>query len=146
MLPDLYLSYFQGNNNGADAKLYHGVQAGLGIPLFYGAQKAKIKAAKIQNEVIQNEAEDYNKKLITRYYQLASEANNYNEAILFYEESGKRLSSELINTSSLAFLNGEIDFIQYILLVESAKDIEMTYLENLYLYNQSILELNYITN
>lgn len=146
MLPDLYLSYFQGSNNGEDSKVYHGVQAGLGIPLFYGAQKAKIKAAKIQTDVIQNEALNYNKQLLTSHFQLLSEANKYNEAILFYEESGKDLSSELLNTSRLAFINGEINYLEFILLLESAKDIEMTYLDNLYLYNQTILELNYIMN
>lgn len=146
LLPDLYLSYFQGNNNGADAQVYQGVQAGVGIPLFYGAQKAKIRASKIEGEIIQSESDDYMVQLLTHYNQLTTELTKYNEAIIFYDESGKNLSSELLNASSLAFLNGEIDFVQYILFLESAKNIEMTYLENLFNYNKTVLELNYLMN
>ncbi len=146
LLPDLYLSYFQGSNNGSDPQVYQGVQAGLGIPLFYGAQKSKIRASKIEEDIIQNEADDYMTKLITRYNQLMSELSKYNEAIIFYDENGKNLSSELLNASSLAFLNGEIDFVQYILFLESAKNIEMTYLENLFNYNKTVLDLNYLMN
>ena len=146
LLPDLHLSYFQGSNNGMDPQIYQGFQAGVGIPLFYSAQKSKIRASKIEREVLQSEEDNYTKQLISHYYQLLSELNKYNEAILFYEESGKNLSSELINTSNKAFKNGEIDFVQYILLLDNAKGIEMTYLENLYKYNQTILELNYLMN
>ena len=146
LLPDLYLSYFQGSNNGVDPQIYQGVQAGLGIPLFYGAQKSKIRASKIEQDIIQSEADDYLQQLLTRYNQLMSELSKYNEAIIYYNESGKNLSSELLNASSLAFLNGEIDFVQYILLLESAKNIEMTYLENLFNYNKTVLDLNYLMN
>lgn len=146
LLPDLHLSYFQGTNNGMNAQIYHGVQAGIGIPLFYAEQKSKIKAAAIENEMLINEEENYQKQLLTRYYQLHSELNKYEEAINFYTKSGRKLSKELINTSKKAFYNGEIDFIQFILLLENAKGIEMTYLENLYNYNQTVLELNYLMN
>ncbi len=146
LLPDLHLSYFQGSNNGTDPQIYQGFQAGVGIPLFYSAQKSKIRASQIEREVLQSEEDNYTKQLISHYYQLLSELNKYNEAILFYEESGKNLSSELINTSNKAFKNGEIDFVQYILLLDNAKGIEMTYLENLYNYNQTVLELNYLMN
>jgi cobalt-zinc-cadmium resistance protein CzcA len=146
LLPDLHLSYFQGTNNGMDAQIYHGVQAGIGIPLFFSEQKSKIKAAVIENDVLINEEENYQKQLLTRYYQLQSELSKYNEAIEFYTKSGRKLSKELINTSNKAFYNGEIDFIQFILLLENAKGIEMTYLENLYNYNQTVLELNYLMN
>jgi cobalt-zinc-cadmium resistance protein CzcA len=146
LLPDLHLIYFQGTNNGIDAQVYRGVQAGIGIPLFYAEQKSKIKAAAIENQVLINEEEDYQKLLVTRYFQLQSELTKYDEAIEFYTISGKKLSKELINTSNKAFYNGEIDFIQFILLLENAKGIEMTYLENLYNYNQTALELNYLMN
>jgi len=146
LLPDLHLAYFQGTNNGMNAQIYHGVQAGIGIPLFYGEQKSKIKAAAIENQVLINEEENYQKQLLTHYKQLHSELNKYNEAIEFYTLSGKKLSKELINTSNKAFYNGEIDFIQFILLLENAKGIEMTYLENVYNYNQTALELNYLMN
>lgn len=146
LLPNIQVGYFQGNNNGIDSKVYHGVEAGLGIPLFYGAQKSKIRASKIEEDVIKNEADNYRRRLITNYKQLLTSLTKYNEAIIFFNESGKTLSKELINTSNKSFINGEIDFIQFILLLDNAKGIELTYLENLNNYNQTVLELNYLMN
>lgn len=146
LLPDINLNYFQGTNNGMDSKVYQGFQAGIGIPLFFGAQKSKINAAKLETEAVQSEALNYKQELITRYRQLETELTKYEEAINYYVQNGKTLSSELIHTATKAFQNGEIDFVQYILSLDNAKSIEMTYLENLYNYNQTVLEINYLMN
>ena len=55
LLPDLNLGLFQGSNNGASPNRYYGFQAGIAIPLFYGADKAKIQA--IQTEILMKEHE-----------------------------------------------------------------------------------------
>ena len=146
LLPDLHLSYFQGTNDGVGSKVYQGFQAGVGVPLFFGSQKSKIKATKIGTEVLQSEATNYKLQLIARYNQLQAQLAKYEEAINYYQENGKSLSSELINTATKAFQNEEIDFVQYILSLENAKTIETTYLENLYNYNQTVLEINYLMN
>lgn len=146
LLPDLHLTYFQGTNNGANAQLYQGFQAGIGVPLFFGAQRAKINASKVETELLQKEAASYSIQLESKYNQLRSKLSKYQEAIYYYEQNGKTLSHELINTSTKAFQNGEIDFVQLILTLENAKNIEMTYLENLYNYDQTVLEINYLMN
>ena len=97
-------------------------------------------------DVLQSETEEYLYGLITHYNQLKTELKKYNDAITYYNESGKILSAELISTSGKAFQNGEVDFMQYILSIDNAKTIEMTYLDNLNQYNQTVLELNYLMN
>ena len=146
LLPDLHLSYFQGTNNGVNAQIYQGFQAGIGIPLFFGAQKSKIGASKVETELLQKKAENYSIQLQSKYNQLKAKLSKYQEAINYYEQNGKTLSHELINTSTKAFQNGEIDFVQLILSLENAKNIEMTYLENLYNYDKTVLGINYLMN
>ena len=145
LLPDLNFGYFQGTNGGTNAQIYQGFEAGIGIPLFFGAQKSMINANKIETAIIQNQAADYRIQLRVKYNQLVAELNQYNQSIEAYEESGKNLASELLHTSSRTFQDGEIDFIQYLLTIENAVNIEMMYLENLNNYNQTVLEINYLT-
>ena len=146
LLPDLNFGYFQGTNNGANSQIYQGFEAGIGIPLFFGAQKSMINANKIGSAIIQNQADNYRVQLRVKYNQLVAELSQYDQSIEAYEESGKSLASELLHTSSRAFQDGEIDFVQYLLAIENAVHIEMMYLENLNNYNQTVLEINYLTN
>ena len=64
----------------------------------------------------------------------------------YYEFSGKKLSQEIIFHGSQAFKNGEIDFLQYIQLLENAKTIELNYFTALFQYNHTVLEANYLIN
>ncbi len=38
------LNYFNGTNKYAGARNYQGFEVGLGLPLFFGEQRAKVKA------------------------------------------------------------------------------------------------------
>lgn len=146
LLPDLHISVFQGTNNGLDAKRYNGFQAGVSIPLWFGANKAKIKAAKTETMIMADESENYKIQLESRYQGLLSDLNKFQEGVDYYETTGGKLAKELTTSASKSFQNGEIDFLQYVQLLESAKNIEITYLQNLNAYNATVLELNYLIN
>ena len=146
LLPDLQFSVFQGTNNGVNAKNYNGFQLGVAIPLWFGANKSKINAAKTETFIVANEYENYKIQLQSKYDALLSDVKKYQETVDYYETAGRVLSKELTTTASKAFQNGEIDFLQYVQLLESAKNIEINYLQNLNKYNNTVLELNYLTN
>ena len=146
LLPDLQFSVFQGTNNGVNAKNYNGFQLGVAIPLWFGANKSKINAAKTETFIVANEYENYKIQLQSKYDALLSDVKKYQETVDYYETAGRALSKELTTTASKAFQNGEIDFLQYVQLLESAKNIEINYLQNLNKYNNTVLELNYLTN
>ena len=145
LLPNLHFNIFRGTNNGINAKAYMGFQAGIGIPLFFGADKAKINAAKIQSLISEYESENYKTQLKANYEAQRADLQQYQEAIDYYENAGKQLAHELINNGTKAFKGGEIDFLQYIQLLDNAKGIEITYLENLYNYNMILLDIKYLT-
>lgn len=146
LFPDLQVSVFQGTNNGANARNYNGFQIGVAVPLWFGANKSKINAAKTETMIVANEFENYKIQLQSNYNTLLSDLKKYQETVDYYENTGKTLSKELTTTASKAFHNGEIDFLQYVQLMENAKNIEINYLQNLNQYNQTVLELNYLTN
>ncbi|SFN94158.1 CusA/CzcA family heavy metal efflux RND transporter [Salegentibacter flavus] len=146
LLPDLHISAFRGTTNGLDSKRYNGFQAGISIPLWFGANKAKINAAKTQTLIMADESENYKIQLKSRYQGLLSDLKKFQEAVDYYEITGGKLAKELTTNASKSFQNGEIDFLQYVQLLESAKNIQITYLQNLNAYNATVLELNYLIN
>jgi len=72
--------------------------------------------------------------------------SKFEEGISYYETQGKILAQELFSNAEKAFQNGEINFLQYVQLLENAKNIEGNYLENLLQYNNTVLEANYLIN
>ena len=144
LLPDLSVEYFQGTNSSLNKQVM-GYQFGVKIPLLFGGKASKIKASKIAQDIIAAEQNDYKTKLASEYQKLIAELNQFNETVVYYETKGKQLSEEIIKTAEKSFKHGEIDFFQYIQSIETAKDIELTYLENLNKYNQTVIAINYLT-
>ena len=143
LLPDLSVEYFQGTNSTLNSNI-RGYQLGVKIPLFFSGNASKIKASEIAQEVAEVEKQDYKIKLNAEYQSLLAKLNQYNEAVSYYETEGKKLSEEIIKTADRTFKEGEIDFFQYIQSIETAMDIELSYLDNLYAYNQTIITINYL--
>ncbi|AWW30988.1 CusA/CzcA family heavy metal efflux RND transporter [Echinicola strongylocentroti] len=145
LLPDLQVSLFQGTNHLANAKHYQGIQAGLAVPLWFGAQRSKIQAARSSQKSALLQRENYRIRLKTNRLALLEELKKYRKAIDYYEHTGKKLATGILSNAQMAYREGEIDFLQYIQLLENARNIEITYLKNLWEFNMTILEANFIT-
>jgi len=145
-LPDLVLGVFQGSNTGSAPNRYYGLQGGIAIPLFFGADLAKVRAAKLEVLSKKSEAENYSTYLQATYNSLLSEANSYKEGIDYFESTGQYMYLETMNSAAKAYQLGEIDFLQYIAMVENANQIKTNYLQQIYLYNTAILNANYLIN
>lgn len=142
LLPDLSVEYFQGSNT--QVKDMHGYQFGVKIPLFVSGNASKIKASNIALYVAESEKQDYAVKLNAEYNMLLAKLQQHKEAIMYYEAQGKSLSEEIIKTAERSLKEGEIDFFQYIQSLETATEIELTYLETIHAYNQTIIAINYL--
>ena len=143
LLPDLSAEYFQGTNSSLNETV-KGFQFGVKIPFLFGGLRSKIKAAKIAEEIVNEQQLDYKTKLNAEYKSLLAKLQQYKEAINYYDSQGKSLSEEIIKTANRTFKEGEIDFFQYIQSLETAKEIQLDYLEHLNLYNQTIITINYL--
>ena len=143
LLPDLTVNYFQGSNDGLDQNLI-GYQFGVKIPLFFSGASSRIKTAKIAAEAASQEAANYKIQLQSRVTQLRSALNTYAEQLNYYDSEGNALASELEKTAITSYRNGEVNFFEYIQILQQAYDIKLAYLESLNNYNQTVIQLNYI--
>ena len=118
---------------------------GLKFPLLFSGNSSRIKASKIARTIAEQEAIDYRVRLETRQSDLLLLLNKYDQMLEYYEEEGQNLSREIFDTANYSFENGEINFFQYLQSIENALDILIEYMENLNRYNQTAIELNYLT-
>jgi len=144
LLPDLQFSLFSGSNNGPDAQRYNGFQAGVAIPLWRKAHQARIDAATTEITIQQLETDNYQRQLYSKYQTLRSDLQQHAEGINYYRTTGQALAEETRFHAGKAFQNGEIDFLQYVQLLDNAQSIDIHYLTSLFQYNHTVLEVNYL--
>ena len=144
LLPDISLTYFQGSNSELNDNLF-GYQLGLKIPLFFSGNSARIKATKIANERAVTESIAYKIQTKSKQEILAQQIVQIQNSLNYYEKEGTELSDEIVKTANIGFKNGEIDFYQYIQSLESACDIKLGYLDELNAYNETALDINFLT-
>ncbi|MEP2026224.1 MAG: CusA/CzcA family heavy metal efflux RND transporter [Reichenbachiella sp.] len=145
-LPNLQLEYFRGTNSFSNAQNYNGFQIGLGIPLFYGSQKAKVHASYLEKDRIQLEAQNYKIELQAKLDQLLIDLAKYDKAIQTYKYSGEALADALLHTATRSYESGEIDFFQYIQTMDRGIQIKVAHLKSLQQYNETAIEINYLMN
>ncbi|MBY5958041.1 CusA/CzcA family heavy metal efflux RND transporter [Membranicola marinus] len=142
--PDIHLGIFQGLNGQEAPNSYLGFQIGLGIPLFNGAQKSRIEAARVERIIRQHESFNYKKNLRNDYQSILRKLQSLRQGIDYYENTGQSYALEILSNAQALFESGEIDFLQYIQLMDQAQQIERKYLDHVYRYNQAVLEANYL--
>ncbi|MBE9518698.1 MAG: CusA/CzcA family heavy metal efflux RND transporter, partial [Bacteroidetes bacterium] len=145
LLPELTLGYFNGANRYEGAENYQGFEVGVGVPLFFGEQRARVKAKQFAMEATANLQTHYIRSYENRISALKNGLTKYQEAINYYERTGKHLAKELVRSSQKSYSAGEIDFFRLAQSLDQAIAIELAYLDNLNSYNQIVLDINYMT-
>ncbi|MBK8496274.1 MAG: TolC family protein [Chitinophagaceae bacterium] len=126
---------------------FTGFSVTASFPLFgASAYRSKVKTAQAE-VLLQQRQFEYGKQLFnTKQLQMQQEMKRNNSLLSFYEKSGLRQASEIINASTLAYRAGEISFAELSQFLAQAIDIQKNYLEALNTYNQSVIQYNYFIN
>ncbi|MBK9532457.1 MAG: CusA/CzcA family heavy metal efflux RND transporter [Chitinophagaceae bacterium] len=126
---------------------FTGFSVTASFPLFgASAYRSKVKTAQAE-VLLQQRQFEYGKQLFnTKQLQMQQEMQRNNSLLSFYEKSGLRQASEIINASTLAYRAGEISFAELSQFLAQAIDIQKNYLEALNTYNQSVIQYNYFIN
>lgn len=154
LLPDLSFGYnLMGMRGmGPDDKFYnstpqfHSIQIGLGIPVFTGSQKAKINAAKINENIAANEYEWKLKNFENAYHSAFMEYQKFEEMVRYFESTALKNAATITETAEKQFLNGDINYLEWVLLINQAIGIQSDYIEAVKNLNNALAELNFYNN
>ncbi len=145
LLPDISLEYFRGFNNGENAQVYNGYSVGLAVPLWFVPAAHQVQAEKIRLARVEQEGRHYLRQWESQRHQLQSSLNQYYQAIQYLEESGLPSAREMQEVARKSYQLGEINYLNYIQILESVTHSQLEYLDNLNSYNQAFWELYYLT-
>ncbi len=126
---------------------FSGFSVSAAFPLFgASAYRNKVKVAQAEM-LVQQKQYDYNYQMLTtQRIQRQQEVERNRNMLTFYETSGLKQANEIIKASSLAYRSGEISFAELSQFLTQAIEIQKNYLENLNVYNQSVIQYNYYIN
>lgn len=144
LLPDIQLQAFQGTNQAPNNKIYNGITVGLQIPLLHTGTGSRISAAKTNELIAEQEKEDFQIQLVYRYQQLTSQADSYLANLEQYNDSGKELARQIEKHATSNYSNGSIDYATFAMHVDQARQITITYYQNLLAFNFTVLEANFL--
>ncbi|MCF6222448.1 MAG: CusA/CzcA family heavy metal efflux RND transporter [Flavobacteriaceae bacterium] len=141
-LPDLTGGYFNQQIEGT--KGFTGFQLGVKIPIFFWSQKGKVDAAKMDNDIAIMNLNQTKIELNSAMKSNLSELEKYKASLVYYESKGLELADKLLSSTTKAYKEGEIDYIEYISTLEQSLTIKQRYLENLNSFNQMVNEINFL--
>lgn len=144
--PNISLEYFRGFGFGEEAQDFDGYAIGLSIPLWFAPFHHQIQAEKFQVAQVQKEAQQYTQQWTSRRDQLRATLSQYEQTIRYLEESGLPAAQEMQEVAQKSYFAGEISYLNYVQILESATNSQLDYLDNLNHYNQTYWELYYLTS
>jgi heavy metal efflux system protein len=151
LLPDLTFAYnnMSMRGTGADNVSYSGStrfqsgQIGLGIPLFYGSQKARINASKSIQKITETNYLAGLQQFNTEYQRAITQYLNFSKSVDYYEQTGLTNAKLITDTANKQFANGGINYLEWVMLTNQAISLRNEYLIAVNNLNESIIQLNY---
>ena len=134
--------------NGADNKFYersarfHSGMIGVGLPIFNSAQKSVIEAQKVNQQIAENNYQLGLVNLKNQYLQNLGQFQKLNNEISYYQKTGLQNSESILKTANNQYFNGEINYLEWTLLVTQAFEIQNKYIDRLKETNDKIIEIN----
>ncbi|MDO8897480.1 MAG: efflux RND transporter permease subunit, partial [Bacteroidales bacterium] len=141
--PDLNLEYFVGTNAAEGAKRYNGFQVGLAIPVWFPSKIASVKAARLHAESATLLAESMERKRKDAIYSKKLSLQSAEEMLNFYQKTGNTLNDALRKAAIRSFETGEINALQYLLLLDQVISAENEHLNAVHRHNTQLIELKY---
>jgi cobalt-zinc-cadmium resistance protein CzcA len=153
-LPELNLGYFNSSIKGIGAndvyypssKRFGAAYFGIGIPVFTSSQKAKVNASVVSEKIAENNYQTQLSALETHYQSARSHYETYLGALTYYEQTSMPEANIIRQTADKQFINGEINYLEWVMLNNQAIVIKNNRLDIIKVLNESIINLNYINS
>ena len=154
LLPDLTIGY---NNQsirgaGADNVLYpkstrfSSAHIGLSIPLFFGSQRAKVNSSKAMQLISANNYQHGLQSFKAKYNKAFRQYRAQLQTVKYFEETALKNAETIKTSASQQFANGDINYLEWTMLLNNATIIQNNYIEAIKDLNQSIIQLNFLTS
>ena len=119
-------------------------EVGVGVPLFWGAHKARVRAARQDvelAEISRRQAEQQQGRELADWH---NELCRARRVLDYYTRQGLAQATEMARLSQVSYEAGEIGYVEYIQNQKASIDVQLQYTAALDDYNQAVIMLNYL--
>lgn len=153
--PDLLIGYFNqtlidvvNTENGAiatGANRFTGFQVGLSIPLWFVPHQGRAKAADFGLRAAQSNLKNYHIGLTGLWQQAEQQYIKNKNSLEYYKTSALPNANLILQQSQIAFNQGEVGYVEYLLGVRNALTLQEAYLQTLNDYNQTVIYIEFLS-
>jgi outer membrane protein TolC len=142
-LPGFAFGYM--NQGAKDSEIPLRLRGGITIPIWFWQYHASIRAAKIKIAVTDQQAKAQQQNLQSKIQQAKTEVVKTHLALKYYSEKGLQETEAIIAATQRMLDAGVSDYITYLRTLSEAYTMRLNAIEAIKNYNQSIINLNYLT-
>ncbi|RYD94341.1 MAG: CusA/CzcA family heavy metal efflux RND transporter, partial [Sphingobacteriales bacterium] len=154
-LPDLTLGYNQQlvisgfnpaniNRGYSPGTRIAGIQVGVALPIFNGANRARVKSERLLAQVAQANYQQTQSQVRLQFEQEMQQYLKFKQSVDYYSAGGLKQADEQLRIAQVSFNLGEIGYIEYIQNMSAAVQVKLAYIEALSRLNQSAIQLQFI--
>ncbi|MDB5260878.1 MAG: heavy metal efflux pump, cobalt-zinc-cadmium, partial [Adhaeribacter sp.] len=153
--PDITLGYFNQSLAGTyeiegrnqyfgRGDRFQGVEAGIALPLFFGAQAARVKAAGLNKQIAEAELKNQKIQLGTELKGAREREQRLSSSLQFYQEKVLANANLALQQADKAYRSGEAGYLNYLQAADQMLRIRQNYLQLLLEYRLTIYQLEYL--
>ena len=125
---------------------FFGFEVTVGVPLFYGATRAKVKAAQKDREVAQLAMQQEQREKERDYKQGYNRLQTAIKRMEYYSGENITKAKDIERLSTLEYENGEISYVEYANALQEAIDMRLKQADVINEYNEAVLALMGLNN
>ncbi len=120
--------------------------AGLAVPIFQKAQRARISALEMQVMQQQKTLDWLEQRTQAEQNTARKQVQKYWESLQFYQGQALPSAKTIVSTANRQFGAGEINYLEWVMLVNQSFDLQGQYLDEQNSYNQAVLHFQTFIN
>ncbi len=132
--------YFNGWNR------FTSVGAGVAVPIFARAQRTRISAYEIQVLQQQKNLDWLEQRILAERNTARQQVQKHWASLRFYLDQALPNAKTIVSTATRQFSAGEINYLEWVMLVNQSFEIQAQFLEEQNNYNQAVLHLQTFIN
>lgn len=128
------------------APRFQGFIGTVSIPIFAGSYIAKAKAAEIDIQVQQKNADYLQTQLASQFQQQLQQLASFESLIGYYETTALPNAKVISTNATRGYQNGDVSYVEYLQGLQTALEIQTNYLQAINNFNQAAINLQYLSN
>jgi cobalt-zinc-cadmium resistance protein CzcA len=145
LLPSFNIGYYNQTMRDINSNRFHAVQLGIGVPIFSGAQHARIRASYLFVEATTQQLKAVQQQYQITYQKAMTLYQTQLDIVNQYEQQQLPKATLVFEVAQQQFDAGEIDYLGWVVLTNQAIQLQTNYMDALSALNQRALEINYLT-